>query len=93
MRHRLNKTLFGIALLVGLAAGLGLASCFAPEYHDCAFRCGPESPACPAEYDCLADGYCHRKDSAATCPFTMPAPDMTAASPRDLAGADLYGLD
>ncbi|HPH67428.1 MAG TPA: hypothetical protein PLF40_16845 [Kofleriaceae bacterium] len=40
-----------------LVAGL-LAGCFKTPKPECSFVCGPNS-ACPADYACAADNYCH----------------------------------
>lgn len=74
------RQLFGLSLI--LASTLS-AACYAPTYVDCAFRCGSSMPACPDEYECRSDGYCHVHDSAITCSF---ATDMSAA--QDLASGN-----
>jgi len=87
-----RQWLLGATILFGLVAGLGLSQCFAPTYADCAFRCGSQAPVCPEEYQCQADGYCHRPDSTAVCAIALDF-----ASPRDLgtdsAAADFAGSD
>jgi hypothetical protein len=79
-------------------AALSLSQCFAPTYADCAFRCGPQAPLCPDEYECRADGYCHLRQGTASsadaqsntsCPYSLDLsvqPDL-GAGPID-AGRD-----
>lgn len=71
--------LFGLSI-----AGLFCASCFAPTYTDCAFRCAAAAPLCPDEYECRADGYCHLHDSAIVCSF---AADLASAQSTDAGTA------
>jgi hypothetical protein len=56
------------ALLLGLWAAAGAASCFSPRQPDCAFSCAGDG-RCPTGYTCSADdGWCHRDDGPdATC--------------------------
>ena len=61
----------------GMLLLLGASRCFAPTYADCAFRCGPSEPACPPEYVCGADRFCHLPSSTNVCLF-----------PADLATTD-----
>lgn len=70
------RVLFLCAFLVG--GSLLFADCYAPSYSDCAFRCGAKEPACPDEYECQKDGYCHLRGSTAACPFPSVASDMGA---------------
>ncbi|MFO0578786.1 MAG: hypothetical protein U1A78_32690 [Polyangia bacterium] len=82
--HRAAARAAGVALGC-VAAVLALAQCFAPTYSDCAFRCGPQAPLCPDEYECRSDGYCHLRESTASCPYTLdlsPPPDL-GAGPLD----------
>ena len=64
-------TLTGV--VVCLVTGFTLSQCFTPSYADCAFRCGPQAPECPDEYECRPDGYCHLPDSEAVC---LVLPDL-----------------
>jgi hypothetical protein len=79
--HRGSSRPFSVAaLLVFLGSALLLlfSQCFAPEYHDCAYRCDPKAPACPDEYECQKDGYCHLRGTSALCPIfvlDLGAPD------------------
>lgn len=57
-----------LPFFLALLAGLSLR-CFAPTYSDCAFRCAPQAPQCPDEYECHADdGYCHLRGTDSACP-------------------------
>lgn len=76
-----RRCLVAIGAVVGLLAGLFLSQCFAPNYADCAFRCGSVDPVCPDEYQCQPDGFCHLPNSAAIC---VPVPDL---------GGDFGGID
>jgi hypothetical protein len=89
----------GGALVLGALALLG-ARCFSPTLPDCSYRCGPDDQAaCPAEYECREDRYCHLKGSTAACPYTMdlmPVQDLRSAAgdagPGD-GGGDLQSGD
>jgi hypothetical protein len=91
---RALRVLLGSAAL-GLGAAL-LGQCFAPSYHDCAFRCNPTAPPCPDEYECRSDGYCHLRSSAADGFCALPAAgaridagsDAAVAAAVDGAGGD-----
>jgi len=48
---------------------MGAAGCFEPKLPDTAFRCG-ENDECPEDYECRADGCCHRIGS----PLDEPGP-------------------
>jgi hypothetical protein len=87
-RRWLSATL----VLLGLLAGLGLSQCYAPSYADCAFRCGSTAPLCPDEYQCQADGYCHRPGSTTKCAIAL---DLATASDlgADAAVVDSAGSD
>lgn len=85
----MRRTFPSLVALFGLiTAGLFCASCYAPTYGDCAFRCGSANPVCPDEYECRTDGYCHLHDSAIVCSF---ASDMSTAPTQDLSTADTAG--
>lgn len=71
--------------LLALLAGLGLSQCYAPTYSDCAFRCGPGTPSCPAEYECRPDGYCHLPASTAACAAVT---DLAAAADLSATAGD-----
>jgi len=77
---------YGFGLGVGL--GAATAGCGVDE-PPCSFACGPSS-ACPDDYQCLADGYCHLHGQKNTCGFSDLAPiaDLTAVVPTD-GGTDL----
>ncbi|MBC7976532.1 MAG: hypothetical protein H7138_16285, partial [Myxococcales bacterium] len=51
------------ALLVGLAGAIVVA-CYEVPTPDCGFVCGPDN-ACPADYTCADDHYCHRNGAPA----------------------------
>lgn len=76
------RALIACALLC--VSSLLLADCYAPSYSDCAFRCAAKEPACPDEYECQKDGYCHLRGSTAACPFPSVQPDL-GALPADAA--------
>jgi hypothetical protein len=71
-----------LAIVFALAA----TSCFSPDQPVCAYACG-DNGACPDNYECRSDSFCHKIGTTEACPF----PD--ASAPPDLAGADLAGLD
>ncbi len=107
-----RTTAFRLLLPIGLGSmllsGLLLLSrCFNPQLPACSFICNSSDgggPACPAEYECRSDGYCHLRGSTESCPYSMdlsPAPDlwsnadmsvpsdMTAASDMTTAASDM----
>ena len=67
------RRLFSIALLA-LACG----GCFNPDEPVCSYQCAAVEPRCPDDYECRADGYCHKKGTTAACSF--PAIDMSVPS-------------
>lgn len=79
-RRSIAAPLGGALLLGGLL--LALSRCFNPTLPDCSYRCGTQDPACPPEYECRQDRYCHLKGSTAACPYAM---DLRA--PADLRPA------
>jgi len=58
---------------------LSTSGCFSPEEPICSFACG-DNGACPDNYECRTDGYCHRKGTTESCLFS------DAAVAPDLAG-------
>jgi hypothetical protein len=71
--------LAAVALVLGLGA-VATPACFSPQRPPCAFSCARDQ-ACPADYSCGGDGFCHRVDGvgAGACQLTPPdgatAPD------------------
>ena len=53
------------ALILGVL--VAAAGCFSPDQPACQFSCALPPHACPANYVCRADNYCHRKDSTGLC--------------------------
>jgi hypothetical protein len=43
-----------------LIAGLSLAGCFSPQYHNDGLRCADTSPQCPEGYSCGTNGRCRK---------------------------------
>jgi hypothetical protein len=79
----------GVALGAALALGGALAGAIIPACYEiprpaCGFLCGPGG-ACPDEYRCAADMYCHRNDTAPDLVCTRP----DAALPVDATGDDV----
>jgi hypothetical protein len=62
----------------------GPAGCFEPKLPDVAFRCG-ENDECPEDYECRADGCCHRIGSPPDAPSPC-TPDEDAAVSQDASG-------
>ena len=48
------------------------AGCFSVHEPPCSYACGP-SGACPSDYQCLADGYCHKSGNTESCGY----PDLS----------------
>ena len=60
--------------MVALGLPLGAASCFSPPEPVCVFSCAAPPKACPTNYECRGDGYCHKIGTSGACP-RYPAPD------------------
>ena len=94
MRALLAFSLFGVSVLSG---------CYQVDEPVCAYACAVGSElgaqACPADYECRADRYCHRKGSTAACEYSdasvvvdMSMPDQSQSiDPGDLG--DLGSVD
>ena len=64
-----------------LVLALVLPACFSPVEPQCSFACGPNG-ACPEDYQCLADGYCHLHGDPGSCGYSdLAASDPTAPRP------------
>src|SRR5581483_6372471 len=73
-----------------LAIPLLLAGCFNVDERPCTFACGPGG-ACPDDYTCLNDGYCHLHGQPGDCAYSdLAMPDLPA--PVDQAAPDLVLL-
>jgi|1185.fasta_scaffold838169_2 hypothetical protein len=55
------RVVFAALALAALAV-----SCFSPSQPPCAFSCAVDH-ACPANYVCGGDGFCHRADGRGEC--------------------------
>jgi hypothetical protein len=64
-----------------LVGALFLGACFNPDQPPCSFACG-DNQACPDDYTCQPDGYCHKNRDNRACGFS------DAAVPNDLAEYD-----
>jgi|GEM_PF-3467617 len=69
---------------VFLTLAMALSACFSPDQPLCTFTCG-ENGACPDDYECRADNFCHLKGSVGECPY----PDAAVSIQPDLASRDL----
>ncbi len=58
-----------------LVCALAAVSCYSPSEPLCSFQCG-DNRACPADYQCLADNYCHLHGQAGDCGY----PDLAMPS-------------
>lgn len=65
---RFAATVLLIAL-TALVVGGSVVSCFSPREPPCAFSCARPPHACPPDYTCGNDGYCHRVDATAACDY------------------------
>jgi hypothetical protein len=76
-----------LAFVLGLGLFVG-GGCFSLDEPPCSFSCGPGG-ACPDDYVCMADNYCHKSGSPGMCPYpdAAVATDMTAPLPGDMASA------
>lgn len=82
---RTSKILVGLVAL-GLTS-VGLNACFNVDQPICSFVCGPSS-ACPEDYECRSDGYCHLRGSIESCEFSDAStstvvPDLRGSGPGD----------
>jgi hypothetical protein len=63
-----------LAILLAIPT-VTLIGCFEFDEPVCSFKCatagGPD--ACPEDYECRSDGYCHRHDSTEVCTFSDAA--------------------
>jgi hypothetical protein len=64
------KRLLALALLA-------LPACFNVDQQPCTYACGPGG-ACPDDYQCLADGYCHLHGEPAACGYSDMAMTLDA---------------
>jgi hypothetical protein len=83
-----------MVLLMRLALlALLLSGCFSVDDRTCTYACGPNS-ACPDDYVCMPDGYCHLHGNTNECGYpdaAMAPSDMSAAAPSsepDIAAID-----
>ena len=92
---RINKTKAGLSLLaLSGALVMTLGQCFSPDLPVCSYQCASDEPACPDDYECRTDGYCHLKGSTEACPYSMDlGPDAAQARPDLSTTADLTPAD
>ena len=84
----MRSLVFALAFL-GFSVGMsvGMSGCFSPDEPICAFACG-DNNACPDNYECRADSFCHLKSSTGDCPFPdASVPDFSIS--RDLSSPDM----
>jgi hypothetical protein len=62
--------------LVLVAFALSLAGCFNIEDRVCAYACGPNK-ACPDDYQCMPDGYCHLHGNRDPCGYSDAGADQS----------------
>jgi hypothetical protein len=60
--------------LLALVACFAAAGCFKVHESPCSYACGPNG-ACPTDYQCLADGYCHKNGDTSSCGYPDLAPE------------------
>ncbi|HEX4459641.1 MAG TPA: hypothetical protein VIA18_16795 [Polyangia bacterium] len=75
-----------VTLLLG---SFGFAGCFNPDRPSCSFVCSGSAPACPDQYECRADNYCHLIGNTDVCGFSDAAtePLDLSATPSDMLTA------
>jgi hypothetical protein len=84
-----------------ITAALGLGGCFNYSEPVCSFSCGTGDAGadfCPGNYECRADGYCHKIGTTEACGFSDAAvsPDLSAVidqGPPDLTSEDATSND
>lgn len=78
-----------------LLAAASFSGCFNVDKPTCSYVCSDTAPACPDDYECRADGYCHLKGTTEACAFSDAAVplDMSMSLPADMSpGNDLTPL-
>jgi hypothetical protein len=79
--------------LAALALAVAFSGCFNVDKPTCSYACSDTTPACPDDYECRTDGYCHLVGTTAECmfsdaamaPIDMSVPsDLTPGTPSDL---------
>lgn len=69
----------------------GFAGCFNPDKPSCSFVCAGSAPACPEDYECRADNYCHLIGNSDSCGFSdaATAPSDLSATPPDMVSTPI----
>jgi hypothetical protein len=75
---------------------LGTTGCFNYSEPICSFSCTASNgaAACPSNYECRTDGYCHKKGSTEACEFSDAAVSADLSATPDLTPAvDMTSTD
>ena len=64
-----------------LAITAGFGGCFNVDKPTCSYSCSDTTPACPDDYECRSDGYCHLTGTTAECSFSDAAVPIDMAVP------------
>jgi hypothetical protein len=80
------RRLLAIAALA-LAAG-SVSGCFNVDKPTCSYACSDTTPACPDEYECRSDGYCHLAGTTAACAFSDAAMPLDMSIALDMVPPD-----
>ncbi len=73
-----------VALAALTLAAASFSGCFKVDRPVCSYACSDTTPACPEDYECRTDGYCHLSGSTAACAFSDAAVPLDMSMPRDL---------
>ncbi|HEY1586781.1 MAG TPA: hypothetical protein VGH63_13895, partial [Polyangia bacterium] len=81
------RRLLAIATLAFAAASF--AGCFNVDKPTCSYACSDTTPACPDDYECRTDGYCHLTGTTEACLFSDAAVPLDMSMPLDRTASDM----
>ncbi len=81
------RRLLAVATLAFAAASF--SGCFNVDKPTCSYACSDTTPACPDDYECRTDGYCHLVGTTDACLFSDAAVPLDMSMPLDLTPSDM----
>jgi hypothetical protein len=81
------RRLLSVAALALAAASF--SGCFNVDKPTCSYACSDTTPACPDDYECRTDGYCHLVGTTDACLFSDAAMPLDMSMPLDLTPSDM----